>query len=199
MAGWRTRIDLTSNWAVTVAGAMLSISLSTPTAHHGVVLLAMLLVTLLLSIEARRYRFFDVYRCRVRGLERNWYAQIFAPEPGGNPEWLRQMGADLRRPSFHMTYSQALSRRLRRNYGWIYLVLALAWLLKTTTSRVSLDGNYQLARSVGDWVANCQIGPLPGSFVIAVVAGFYGWLVFVALRYRAQDMLFQREYGDAQV
>jgi uncharacterized membrane protein len=46
MAGWRTRIDLTSNWAITVAGAMLSISLSTPTAHHGVVLLAMLLVTL---------------------------------------------------------------------------------------------------------------------------------------------------------
>jgi uncharacterized membrane protein len=39
MAGWRTRIDLTSNWGHYVAGAMLSISLSTPTAHHGVVLL----------------------------------------------------------------------------------------------------------------------------------------------------------------
>lgn len=199
MAGWRTRIDLTSNWAVTVAGAMLSISLSTPTAHHGVVLLAMLLVTLLLSIEARRYRFFDVYRCRVRGLERNWYAQIFAPEPEGNPDWLQQLGADLRRPSFHLTYQQALSRRLRRNYGWIYLVLALAWLLKTTASTTSLDGNYQLALSVGDWVANCQIGPLPGGFVIALVAGFYGWLAFVALRFRAQDMIGQREYGEVQV
>ena len=34
MAGWRDRIDRTSNWAITVVGAMLSVSLSTPTAHH---------------------------------------------------------------------------------------------------------------------------------------------------------------------
>ena len=62
MAGWRDRIDRTSNWAITVVGAMLSISLSTPTAHHGVILFAMVLVLLLLVIESRRYRFFDVYR-----------------------------------------------------------------------------------------------------------------------------------------
>jgi uncharacterized membrane protein len=58
MAGWRDRIDRTSNWAITVVGAMLSISLSTPTAHHGVILFAMVLVLLLLVIESRRYRFF---------------------------------------------------------------------------------------------------------------------------------------------
>jgi len=51
LAGWRDRIDRTTNWAITVVAAMLSVSLSTPTAHHGV---------LLLVIEARRYRFFDV-------------------------------------------------------------------------------------------------------------------------------------------
>ncbi len=62
MAGWRDRIDRTTNWAITVVGAMLSVSLSTPTAHHGVVIFAMLLVLLMLVIESRRYRFFDVYR-----------------------------------------------------------------------------------------------------------------------------------------
>jgi uncharacterized membrane protein len=36
MAGWRDRIDRTSNWAITVVGAMLSVSLSTPTTHHGI-------------------------------------------------------------------------------------------------------------------------------------------------------------------
>src|SRR3978361_829626 len=65
MAGWRDRIDRTTNWAITVIAAMLSVSLSTPTAHHGVLLFAMLLVLLLLRIEARRYRFFDFYRARV--------------------------------------------------------------------------------------------------------------------------------------
>src|SRR6266498_4588311 len=81
MAGWRERIDLTTNWAITVVGAMLSLSLSSPTAHHGIILLAMVLATLLLTIEARRYRFFDVFRGRVRRIERGWYAPIFLSEP----------------------------------------------------------------------------------------------------------------------
>ena len=49
MAGWRDRIDRTTNWAITVVAAMLSLSLSTPTAHHGVLLFAMVLVLLLLG------------------------------------------------------------------------------------------------------------------------------------------------------
>src|SRR4026208_1441702 len=69
MAGWRDRIDRTTNWAITVVGAMLSVSLSPPTAPHVVVLFAVVLVLLLLTIGARRYRFFDVYRSRVRRLE----------------------------------------------------------------------------------------------------------------------------------
>jgi uncharacterized membrane protein len=199
MAGWRTRIDLTSNWAITVAGAMLSISLSTPTAHHGVVLLAMLLITLLLTIEARRYRFFDVYRSRVRGLERHWYAQIFEPDPGENPEWLRQLAADLRRPTFHLTRLQALSRRLRRNYGWMYLVLLLAWLLKTSSNGSSPDGYSHLVSSFSQWVSQCQLAVLPGSIVVVLVAAFYGGLLFVALRYWLQDVSNKREYGEVYV
>jgi uncharacterized membrane protein len=74
MAGWRDRIDRTTNWAITVVAAMLSVSLSTPTAHHGVLIFAMVLVLLLLVIEARPYRFFDVYRNRVRRIERNYFA-----------------------------------------------------------------------------------------------------------------------------
>jgi uncharacterized membrane protein len=54
MSGWRDRIDRTTNWAITVAGAMVSVSLSTSAAHHGVLLFAMVLVLLLLVIEARR-------------------------------------------------------------------------------------------------------------------------------------------------
>ena len=57
MSGWRDRIDRTTNWAITVAGAMLSVSLSTASSHHGLLLFAMILVLLLLVIEARRYRF----------------------------------------------------------------------------------------------------------------------------------------------
>ena len=71
MSGWRDRLDRTSNWAITVVAALLSVSLSTPTAHHGVLLFAMLLVALLLYVEARRYRIYDVYRLRVRLFDRH--------------------------------------------------------------------------------------------------------------------------------
>src|ERR1700736_6629770 len=140
MTSWRDRVDRTTNWAITVAAAMLSVSLSTPNAHHGVLLFAMLLVMLLLAIESRRYRFFDVYRGRVRRLERNYYAKIFSPESVPAEDWMRVMCADLRLPAFSLSLAVAMSRRLRRNYCWMLLILLLAWLLKTTSAKLQASG-----------------------------------------------------------
>ncbi len=129
MAGWRDRIDRTTNWSITVVGAMLSVSLSTPSAHHGVVLFAMLLILLLLVIESRRYRFFDVFRARVRRLERSYHAHVLCP--AANPaedDWARVLADDLRKPMFRISQGQAFARRLRRNYIWMFLILLLAWL-----------------------------------------------------------------------
>src|ERR1043165_6732554 len=78
MMSWRDRLDRTTNWAITGVGAMLSVSLSSSNTHHGVLLFAMVLIFLLLSIESRRYRFFHVYRSRVRLIERNYYARILS-------------------------------------------------------------------------------------------------------------------------
>jgi len=183
MAGWRDRIDRTTNWAITVVAAMLSVSLSTPAAFHGVLLFAMLLVLLLLVIEARRYRFFDVYRNRVRRLERNYFAQIFAPEPDTSEAWIRALGEDLRRPLFLVGHWEAMSRRMRRNYCWLFLILLLAWLLKTTTIVLPSGGaEAHLVGSFGEWLRSTAIGPLPGFAVVPVVALFYLWVLYTALR-----------------
>jgi uncharacterized membrane protein len=118
MGSWRDRLDRTSNWAITVAAALLSVSLSTPTAHHGVLIFAILLVSLLLYVEARRYRFYDVYRMRVRQFERLYFAPMFsatAIDPGRAP-WLDALAEDLRHPRFRIDLTTALTRRLRRNY-----------------------------------------------------------------------------------
>ena len=133
MAGWRDRIDRTTNWAITVVAAMLSLSLSTSNAHHGVLIFAMLLILLLLWIEARRYRFFDVYRARVRQFERHYFAQIFSPQPDHAANWLAILGESLRTPDFCISYRVAFARRLRRNYIHMYLILLLAWVLKIST------------------------------------------------------------------
>jgi uncharacterized membrane protein len=183
MAGWRDRIDRTTNWAITVVAAMLSVSLSTPSSHHGVLIFAMLLVFLLLSIEARRYRFFDVYRARVRGLERNYFAQVFAPAPQIDSGWARILGDDLRKPQFLVTHMAAMSRRLRRNYIWMFLILLLAWLLKITSSKMQQGGaQFDFVESFGEIIRNAALGPASGWVVIAAVAVFYAWLGYATLR-----------------
>lgn len=184
MAGWRDRIDRTTHWAITAAGAMLSLALSAPSAHHGVVLLAMVLVTLFWIIESRRYRFFDVYRARVRRMERHWFAPVFAAEPPADEDWLRELAADLRQPSFQMSLQEALGRRLRRNYGWIYLILLFAWLLKTTAANPARPTYSRSVRSLAEWFGNADLGPAPGWAIAAGVAAFYAWLLFTALRRR---------------
>jgi uncharacterized membrane protein len=183
MAGWRDRIDRTTNWAITVMAAMLSLSLSTPTAHHGVLLFAMVIVLLLLWIEARRYRFFDVYRARVRSLERNWFAQMIAPREGASTAWLAELGEDLRHPRFLMSQAQAMSRRLQRNYVWMFLILLLAWVLKVSSPKLQHEGVHRdFMQSFGDVVDQAALGPLPGWSVWLAVGVFYAGVAWLALR-----------------
>ena len=180
MSDWRERIDRTSNWAITVVAGMLSISLSTPSSHHGVLLFAMLLVFLLLWIEARRYRFFDIYRARVRQFERHYFAQILDPQPEPSERWPQLLAQSLREPSFQLSHWMAMSRRLRRNYMWMFLILLLAWILKITSPRMQGEAvPLELADSFVAVIRNADLGPVPGWIVIVCVVAFLGFLALV--------------------
>ena len=196
MSGWRDRIDRTTNWAITVAGAMLSVSLSTATAHHGVLLFAMILVLLFLVIEARRYRFFDVYRARVRLLERQYFAPVFAPGGERDTGWMCTLSN--KRPVFLMGYGLAFSRRLRRNYVWMFLIVLIAWLLKISTPKLMPDGTPgHFAHSLAQWATGAAIGPVSGWVVVLVVAAFYCWIIYTSLqRYPGEGEL---AIGDVHV
>ncbi|HEX4948239.1 MAG TPA: DUF2270 domain-containing protein [Blastocatellia bacterium] len=188
MQSWRDRMDRTTNWAITVVAALLSVSLSTPLSHHGVLLFGMVLVYLLLVIESRRYRFFDVYRRRVRLVERNYYGAIFSADNFTEYDWMRELGRDIRNPQFYVTINQAMSRRLRRNYGWIFLILLLAWVLKTTTSMLQpKSGSPEFIRSTSELVINASIGYINGWLVILAVVGFYGWLGYIIFKHKKAD------------
>ena len=198
MMSWRDRLDRTTNWAITGVGAMLSVSLASPQSHHGVLLFAMLLVFLLLFIESRRYRFFHVYRTRVRLMERNYYARILSPRDTVDPaHWMSQLGEDLRLPRFSMTRNEAMARRLRRNYIWLFLILLLAWLLKTTTSVLQATGTAEMVHSTGEFYHNASIGYLPGWAVLILILSFYGWLFYIMLTHR--EAAGELAYGEVHV
>jgi len=71
---WRTRLDATTNWAVLTLGIALSVTFSTQNASPLPLLLAGILCIVFLIFEARRYRYFNVWRARARWMEKNFYA-----------------------------------------------------------------------------------------------------------------------------
>jgi uncharacterized membrane protein len=197
MISWRDRLDRTTNWAIGAAAAMLSVSLSTPQGHHGVLLFAMLLTFLLLFIESRRYRFFDVYRSRVRLMERNYYARVFGSSVSVDPSvWMNRLVEDLQTPRFSISITEALARRLRRNYSWLFLILLLAWVLKTTTV-LPKEGQPQFVHSTRDLIENASVGYMPGWLVLLFVGSFYAWMVYVMLKHTEEPG--ELAYGEVHV
>ncbi len=199
MMSWRDRLDRTTNWAIAAVAAMLSVSLSSTTSHHGVLLFAMIVVFLLLSIESRRYRFFHVYRSRVRLIERNYYVRILSPRDTIDPSiWLNQLSEELRLPRFTMGYAEAMARRLRRNYIWLFLILLAAWLLKTTARRLQQqEGDTEFIHSTSEWIQNASIFSVPGWVVLAIILLFFAWMIYLVFKYRESSG--ELAYGDVHV
>lgn len=128
---WRNRLDNTTNWAVIAAGAAISFALSGPNNHYGVIILDTFLVTLFLWIEARRYRYYELWSHRVRLMETDFFAAMLVPPFAPNPDWAESLAETLLSPEFPISMWEAFGRRFRRNYFWIFLVLAAAWALKS--------------------------------------------------------------------
>ena len=120
---WRQRLDATTNWAVVTTGAVISIAFSQSSVHHGIIILNTLLVMLFLFIESRRYRYYELWSYRVRLMETDFYAAMLVPPFHPSPEWAESLAENLLSPSFPISMWEALGRRLRRNYFWIFLIL----------------------------------------------------------------------------
>lgn len=192
MISWRGRIDLTTNWAIGTVAGMLSLSLSTPGASHGVMVFAMLIVLLILFIEARRYRFFHIYRSRVRLIERHYYSRVLTGvDVAAEEHWIEKLADDLRAPRFSLSLAQALSRRLRRNYAWMFLILLLAWLLKM--SGLLVEGGTAGA----PMLSKAAIGAIPG-WAVAVGVGLF-YVMLAVLTFGHQEEPGELAYGDAHV
>ena len=185
MVTWRDRLDRTTNWAIAASAAMLSVALSSPDSHHGVILCCMALVLLLLGIESRRYRYFHLARRRVRLIEANYYAPMLS---GGKPAegWRQELSDSVANPQFSMSLNEALANRLRRNYMWIYLTLVLAWWLKVSTRVLNArTGDAEFVHSARELLQNADVAYIPGWLVVAVMTGFVAWMCYTVGKHGA--------------
>src|SRR4030095_6973978 len=85
------------------------------------------IVSVLLWIEARRYRFYDAFRARVRMLEAHFLVpMVMENREMLQGEWKKLVCEDLILPCFKITKLEAVGRRLKRNYMFIYILLLVA-------------------------------------------------------------------------
>jgi uncharacterized membrane protein len=172
---WRTRLDATTNWAVVTTGVALSVSFSSAENSPLPLVLVALLDLVFLAIEARRYRYFDIWRTRVRMMETSMYAPLLRLKGiRVDNDWNEKLALDYEQLHFHIGFLEAFGRRLRRNYSFLFLIQAVSYVAKICihpTAVTSFDHLYQRA----------AIGPVPGEVVLVIGFLFHFGLVVVAI------------------
>lgn len=190
---WRNRLDTTTNWAVITAGATLSFAFSSTANPHFVIPINSVLVAFFLFMEARRYRYYEIWSSRVRVLETGYFAQLLGQQSTINKEWAEHLAADLMTPHFTISEWEAVGRRLRRNYLWIFSLLAVSWNLKVYL-------HPKPALSFDEFLARASVGAVPGSLIFLVGVIFnLGLFIFaiatVRLREATGEVLPRHEFS----
>lgn len=167
---WRERLDNTTNWAVITTGAALTFAFGARTNTHLVIIINTLLLLLFLFIEARRYRYYELWTYRVRLMETNYFVGLLAPPYLPSSDWAKRVTESLKNPSFPISLGEAFGRRYRRNYAFIFLVLAFSWMAKVAI-------HPRPAESVSEFLENAAAGPVPGWLVLLTGVLFNGALL----------------------
>jgi uncharacterized membrane protein len=128
---WRQRLDITTNWAITSSTAIITIAFSNRDVPHIIFFFNLLIVWVMLWIEARRYRFYDAFRARVRMLEAHFLVpMVMENRDLLQGEWKKLVCEDLILPCFKISKLEAIGRRLKRNYIFIFILIMVAWVTK---------------------------------------------------------------------
>jgi uncharacterized membrane protein len=172
---WRGRIDTTSHWAIVLSATALSFVFSDKAIErHVLIPIISLFCTFLLSMEARRYRFFDIWRSRARMIEINFYQPLLAGSKPLMADWAERLAQDMEWPRFHMTWWEAVGRRLRRNYLAIYFVLLGSWLVVLMTHPTTTTSLHEI-------VERASVGPVPGEVMFIGMMVFYTALIALSI------------------
>jgi uncharacterized membrane protein len=159
---WRQRLDVTTNWAIT---AIITISFSNANVPHIIFFFNLAIVWGLLWIEARRYRFYDAFRARIRMLEAHFLVpMVMENRDLLQGEWKKLVCEDLILPCFKISKLEAIGRRLKRNYVFIFVLIMVAWITKIFLHAAApIDG-------LGSFYRALSVGHIPSWLVAFIFA-----------------------------
>ena len=176
---WRQRLDITTNWAITSSTAIITIAFSNREVPHIIFFFNLAIVWVMLWIEARRYRFYDAFRARVRMLEAHFLVpMVMENREMLQGEWKKLVCEDLILPSFKISKLEAIGRRLKRNYVFIFVLIMVAWVTKIFLhAPTAMDGISSFYRAMG-------VGHIPSwlvaFFLVATFVSVIGITVYVS-------------------
>jgi uncharacterized membrane protein len=160
---WRQRLDVTTNWAITSSTAIITIAFSSREVPHIIFFFNLAILWALLWIEARRYRFYDAFRARIRMLEAHFLVpMVMENRDLLQGEWKKLVCEDLILPCFKISKLEAIGRRLKRNYVFIFIMVLLAWITK-----IFLHASHAM-EGVPDFYRALRVGHIP-SWLVAFI------------------------------
>jgi uncharacterized membrane protein len=173
---WRQRLDITTNWAITSSTAIITIAFSNREVPHIIFFFNIAIVWAMLWIEARRYRFYDAFRARVRMLEAHFLVPIVSEnEHLLQGEWRRLVSEDLILPSFKISKLEAVGRRLKRNYIFIFVLIMVAWITKIFLhAPMAMDGPFAFYRAL-------RVGHIPAWLVAFIFASTLALVIGITI------------------
>src|SRR6266487_3205947 len=173
---WRQRLDITTNWAITSSTAIITIAFSNREVPHIIFFFNLAIVWGMLWIEARRYRFYDAFRARIRMLEAHFLVpMVMENRQMLQGEWKKLVCEDLILPSFKITRLEAVGRRLKRNYVFIFILIMVAWVTK-----IFLHATAPINDIVSFYHA-LRIGHIPSWLVALVFAGTFVSVIAITI------------------
>src|SRR5690606_26539727 len=122
--------DITTNWSITISAAVISYAFGNPTAPHAVLLVGLAAVVMFLVVEARRYRYYDIWARRVRMIESGYLVPLARKEPV-TIDFYDALAAELSWPRLRIGALQSLAFRMQRTTYPLALGIILgAWVIK---------------------------------------------------------------------
>jgi uncharacterized membrane protein len=168
---WRARLDPTTNWAITATSSIFTVAFSFESVPHIIFFFNLAIVWIMLWIEARRYRFYDTFRARVRMIEAHFLVPIVAQNTSLlQGEWQKLVCEDLLLPSFKISAFEAVGRRLKRNYVFIFMIILVAWVTKIflhAKPPITSFGSFYRALAVGTSIPSWLVASV---FVITITS-----------------------------
>jgi uncharacterized membrane protein len=169
MTVWRSRLDITSNWAIILTTGLTTFTLGSVEVPHYVLLLGLALFGISILIEGRRYRHLHHSKWRLYLIEFGHFSSMLNPSPHHEGvDWRSLLAADLRHAHFPITWLTAIRSRLRRNYLMLLYFITAVWLAKLFIHPARPE-------SVQEFYFRLAVGDLVPSWFVAVTA-----VIFVA-------------------